>query len=353
MHRSTSILNAVPSAERAISCLQNKTPQPIAQIHLTDAQQSVTNVAFDRPFHIVSGSARNLYTIYALDKPLAPGETMNMTFNVGKESRGFMDGHERAELAYNGTFFDSGYFPSIGYVADNELGDPRRRREEHLGAQELLPNRGDPVGSVTNLFTPQSDWVHYRTTVSTSADQIAISPGYLTEGLDQPTDVTTLPTTWARFRLSTSYPLFRVSTKSLATASRARTAPLPSMSIIFLRTAFDVQDMIDASKTGLAFYEKAFSPFQFKQYRILEFPRYRSFAQSFPNTVPFSEGIGFIERMEKPTDIDFTYFVTAHELGASVVGASVDWRPGCRIKHDVGNAGGILRADDDAASLRR
>ncbi len=73
--------------------------------------------------------------------------------------------------------------------------------------------------------------------------------------------------------------------------------------------------MIDASKLGLAYYEKNFSPFQFRQYRILEFPRYRTFAQSFPNTVPFSEGIGFIGRVEKPTDIDFTYFVTAHELG--------------------------------------
>jgi aminopeptidase N len=47
----------------------------------------------------------------------------------------------------------------------------------------------------------------------------------------------------------------------------------------------------------------------------MEFPRYREFAQSFPNTVPYSEGLGFIGRMEKPDDIDFTYFVTAHELG--------------------------------------
>jgi ABC-2 type transport system permease protein len=31
--------------------------------------------------------------------------------------------------------------------------------------------------------------------------------------------------------------------------------------------------------------------------------------------VPYSEAIGFIGRMEKPDDIDFTYFVTAHELG--------------------------------------
>ena len=78
---------------------------------------------------------------------------------------------------------------------------------------------------------------------------------------------------------------------------------------------YDVDDMIDASKAGLAYYEKNFSPYQFRQYRILEFPRYRTFAQSFPNTVPFSEAIGFIGRVEKPTDIDFTYFVTAHELG--------------------------------------
>ncbi len=55
--------------------------------------------------------------------------------------------------------------------------------------------------------------------------------------------------------------------------------------------------------------------YQFKQYRIMEFPRYRTFAQSFPNTVPFSEGIGFITRVLKPTDVDLTLFVTAHELG--------------------------------------
>ena len=32
----------------------------------------------------------------------------------------------------------------------------------------------------------------------------------------------------------------------------------------------------------------------YQQMRILEFPRYETFAQSFPNTVPFSEGIGFL-----------------------------------------------------------
>jgi aminopeptidase N len=78
---------------------------------------------------------------------------------------------------------------------------------------------------------------------------------------------------------------------------------------------YNIDEMLAGSRAGLDYFEKNFSPYQFKQYRILEFPRYRTFAQSFPNTVPFSESIGFISRVLKPTDVDLTLFVTAHELG--------------------------------------
>jgi hypothetical protein len=294
--------------------LQNKTTQPINQIHITNQQQSISNVHFDRPFGVVSSSPRALYTIYQLDTPLAPGDSLNLTFNVGYTSRGFKDGNERPELAYSGTFFDTSYFPSIGYDTGIEIGDPRRRREERLPEQELLPRRGDTVGAVTNLFTPQSDWIAYHTTVSTSDDQIALSPGYLTRD-------------WhANGRHYFSYDMGNVKTLDFYAYVSARydvkremyQGVVNPVAIEVYHTpahTFDVADMIDASKAGLAYYEKNFSPFQFRQYRILEFPRYRGFAQSFPNTIPFSEGIGFIGRVEKPTDIDVTYFVTAHELG--------------------------------------
>jgi len=294
--------------------LQNKTAQPIRRIHIINQQQSVSGVRFDRPFHVVSTSPRALYTIYQLDTSLAPGDMLNLTFNVGYTSRGFKDGNERPELAYSGTFFDTGYFPTIGYNAGGELDDPRRRREEHLPEQELLPHRGDPKGADTNLFTPQSDWIGFHTTVSTSDDQIALSPGYLTRD-------------WhANGRHYFSYDMGKVKTLDFFAYVSARYDVKREMyrgadnpiAIEVYHTAahtYDVDDMIDASKAGLAYYEKNFSPFQFRQYRILEFPRYRTFAQSFPNTIPFSEGIGFIGRVEKPTDIDFAYFVTAHELG--------------------------------------
>ena len=78
---------------------------------------------------------------------------------------------------------------------------------------------------------------------------------------------------------------------------------------------YDVDDLLASSRAALDYYQRVYSPYQFTQYRILEFPRYRNFAQSFPNTIPYSEGMGFIQRLLKATDIDFAYFVTAHELG--------------------------------------
>ncbi len=300
--------------------LQNKTSEPISQIHITNQRQSVSKVHFDRPFHLVSASPRDLYDIYELETPLAPGEKIDVTFDLGYTSRGFRDGNERPEFAYSGTFFDSNYFPTIGYDNGVEIDDPRRRHEEKLPEQELLPRRGDPAGTVTNLFTATSDWITYHTTVSTSdvdsegKPQIAISPGYLTrewhdKGRHYFTydmgDVKTLD--FFAF-ISARYDVKREVYQGVENPIAIEVYHIPAH-------AYDVDDMIAASKAGLAYYEKNYSPFQFKQYRILEFPRYRTFAQSFPNTVPFSEGIGFIGRVEKPTDIDFTYFVTAHELG--------------------------------------
>jgi ABC-2 type transport system permease protein len=294
--------------------LQNKTAQPISQIHITNQQQSVSNVRFNRPFHVVSSSPRALYTIYQLETPLASGDQLDLTFNVGYTSRGFKDGNERPELAYSGTFFDSSYFPGIGYDRGIELDDPRRRREEHLPDQELLPHRGDPAGTLTNLFTPHSDWISYHTTVSTSDDQIALSPGYLTRewhanGRRYFTyDMGDIKTLDFFAYVSARYEVTRQIYPGVANPIAIEVYHTPAHN-------YDVDDMIAASKAGLTYYEKNFSPFQFRQYRILEFPRYRGFAQSFPNTIPFSEGMGFIGRLEKPTDIDFGYFVTAHELG--------------------------------------
>ncbi|HEX3968644.1 MAG TPA: M1 family aminopeptidase [Edaphobacter sp.] len=308
--------------------LQNKTAVPIPQIHISNQQQSVTNVEFDRSFHIVSQSSRAMYTIYALDQPLQPGDKLNMTFNVGYAAHGFRDGNERPEFAYSGTFFDVGFFPYIGYDVNVELDDPRRRRDEHLPPLEELAHRGDPYWSRVNLFSPESDWITYKTTVSTSAGQIALAPGYPTR-------------TWQQNgRNYFSYDMGEVHMQDFYAYVSGKydvkrevyngvNGPINLEVYSAPAHPYDVQDMIDSSRAGLAYYEKNFSPFQFKQFRILEYPRYRNFAQSFPNTVPYAE-TGFLGRVVDPKkDIDRTYFVTAHELahqwwGHQLIGGMVE-----------------------------
>jgi hypothetical protein len=308
--------------------LENKTPGPISQIHVLNREQSVTSVHFDRPFHKVSSSPRDLYTIYALEQPLAPGEQLNLNFNVGRTPHGFMDGNERPELAYSGTFFDVGYFPAIGYDARFELTDPRRRREQHLGPVSELPHRGDPLGSRTNLFTQDADWISFRTVVSTADDQIALAPGYLQKDWHSngrhyyEYDMGDVKIEDFFAYVSASYHLKHEVYQAVSGPVNIEVYSAPAH-------PYDVDDMIASSKAGLAYYEKNFSPYQFRQFRILEFPRYRLFAQSFPNTVPFSE-FGFVGRVIDPQkDIDLTYFVTAHELahqwwGHQLVGGRVE-----------------------------
>ncbi|MEK6397362.1 MAG: ABC transporter permease, partial [Terriglobus sp.] len=133
--------------------LQNKTQQPISDIHLTVNDEIATEIQFDRQFQRTFLAPRGDYAIYHLQTPLAPGEVMHMTARVQHQTRGFRDGNEQAQFAYNGTFFDVGVFPSLGYQKGNELDDPRRRREEHLPAFEEMAERGDPVYGKQNLFT--------------------------------------------------------------------------------------------------------------------------------------------------------------------------------------------------------
>ena len=99
--------------------------------------------------------------------------------------------------------------------------------------------------------------------------------------------------------------------------------------------------MIDAVKKSLAYFTTNFGPYQHRQVRILEFPRYASFAQSFPNTIPYSESIGFIARVENDEDVDYPFYVTAHEV------AHQWWA------HQVigGNVQGATRAVRDAGAV--
>ena len=77
---------------------------------------------------------------------------------------------------------------------------------------------------------------------------------------------------------------------------------------------YNLKRMMESMKMSLDYYSTHFSPYQYKHIRIVEFPRYRTFAQSLPGIIPFSEAIGFMMDIDDKKDVDMAFFITAHEV---------------------------------------
>jgi hypothetical protein len=305
---------------RGVFTLTNETGAPIDRIHLYDPNDALKSAAFDRPSTRTHADTDLGYYIYTLAEPLAPQATTKLTFTAAHETRGFSQS-EHNEFAHNGTFFDRSYFPLVGYQVSGELGDDDARRDQGLGPLPDLPPPTDPAARARNLFTSDAGWVSFKATVSTSPDQIAIAPGYLqrewTENGRRYFEYDMGDTKIANFYsfISGRYAVRR----DVWGDTKIEVYYDP-------QHPYNVERMVQSVKAGLDYFSRNFGPYQFRQFRILEFPRYRNFAQSFPNTVPYSEGIGFIAHRVKDEDPDVAFYVTAHELahqwwGHQIVGA--------------------------------
>jgi hypothetical protein len=289
--------------------LRNKTGAPISDLHVLIPVDSmkVQSLTF-APHTVVSDDREDGYTIYRLKQPLQPGESMDFDFVLQYWSRGFRNSPDDTHVVDNGTFINSFAFPHFGYTDQNELTDRNVRRKYGLGPAHRLPKIDDVAARQMNLTGRDGDWVTFETTVSTVPDQIALAPGYLEK------EWTANGRRYFHYRMDKPILDF-VSFQSARYAVRKETWNGVNLEVYYdPQHAYNVDRMLYAARTSMAHFDKAFGPYQFRQFRILEFPGYERFAESFANTVPFSESIGFIADLRDPDDIDYVFYVTAHEL---------------------------------------
>ncbi len=315
--------------------LVNKTSSMISELHVLGSDPDVEIAKLEVPGATLKKRDPELaYRIYRLAAPMAPGAEMEVTFDYRKHLRGFGNQSVDNSIVRNGTFFNNfSYVPRFGYSDDYELMDPNERRDHDLPERPRMPKIDDMEARNNTYLSSDSDWITFAATVSTSADQIAIAPGYLTEE-------------WARdgrryFRYEMDAKILNFWSILSADYQVKRDEWRPSgggdpVAIeIFYHHAhpYNVDKMILAIKESLDYCTRNFSPYQHRQVRVLEFPKYASFAQSFPNTIPYSESIGFIADASAEEDIDYVHYVTSHEvahqwwahqvIGANVQGATL------------------------------
>lgn len=248
--------------------------------------------------------------LYKLKQSLLPGDSLRFNMDLSYAPKGFKMSDPGTAVVYNGTFFNSGILPSIGYDAQGELEEAKRRKKYALPKKERMAAVNDSLALRNTYISNDADWINFECTLSTSADQTAIAPGYLQK------EWTTDGRHYFHYKMDCKILNFYAFLSARYAVKRDHWNDVAIEIYYHPGHEYNLDKMINGIKKGLDYYTKNFSPYQHRQVRILEFPRYATFAQSFPNTIPFSEGIGFIARVDTtdPESIDYPFYVTAHEV---------------------------------------
>jgi ABC-2 type transport system permease protein len=290
--------------------LKNKSEVPIKDIHVQNPSSvNMDDLRFDRSVVLREFYKKFSYAIYELAQPLLPGDSLRMDFKETYLTRGFKDTQNDTDIVYNGTFFTNAYFPHIGYNQNMELMEEEARRRHQLQSKAKMTMPNNALDRHNNVFGSDADHIRFEILLGTEGDQTAIAPGYLqkkwrSEGRNFFHYKVTEPMANFYSVVSANFNLICDKWKDV------------DLEIYYHPGhEYNLKRMIEAMKASLSYYEKNFGPYQYDQLRIIEFPRYNSYAQSFANTIPFSEGMGFILKVNNPEkDLDVTFYVTAHEV---------------------------------------
>ncbi|RBW61394.1 hypothetical protein DS884_03535 [Tenacibaculum sp. E3R01] len=304
----------------------NKTNEVIDSLFLNHNNYPST-FEFNKSTTLVLEDTIQNFDIYKLKTPLQPGDSLELNFTVKNKPNNFF--RKNSPVRRNGTFMNSGIYPSFGYSDGGELTDNKTRKKYGLAKNDLKPHPSDSTALGNTYISGDSDWIDFEATVSTDEDQIAIAPGYLQKE-------------WVKdgrkyfhYKMDSKILNFYAFNSAKYEIKKDRWNDV-NLEIYYQKGhEYNLDRMMKGIKASLDYNSKNFSPYQHKQVRIIEFPKTGgTFAQSFPNTIPFSESIGFIADVDKKDEgVDYPFAVTVHELahqwwahqviGADVLGATM------------------------------
>ncbi|UXH77719.1 ABC transporter permease/M1 family aminopeptidase [Roseateles amylovorans] len=293
--------------------LENRSGRVISELHLNWNEHMQLDEVTLAGASLLKDYSPWRYRSYRLQPAMQPGEVRILSFKTTLQERGFPNSAPFNRLVDNGSFIDnSSISPGIGISRDGFLKDRAKRRKYGLPADLRPPALEDEHGRDRSVLRADSDWVDADITLTTDADQVPIAPGYTVS------DTTANGRRTVHFKPDAPINHFFSIQSGRYTIARDQVtvAGKPIDLAVYHHAGHEqnVPRMMAAMKQSLALFSEQFSPYQFRQARILEFPSYADFAQSFANTIPYSENLGFLTQLGDPDKIDVVTYVTAHEI---------------------------------------
>jgi ABC-2 type transport system permease protein len=304
--------------------LANKSGVPISDFYvLYPRGAKVHGIDLGVPARLADEVPEMRWHHYVLATPLAPGATTEFRFDFEYAARGFRNNGADFIVLDNGTFLnaglsaDSSLIPDFGYDESGEIASDSDRKKFGLAPKPRMHDLDEKAQHDVSALSRDADFVAYRAVVCTAADQLPVTSGYVER------DWTENGRRCIAYKMDSPMAALYPFVSARYTVRRdVWHGPGGDVAIEIDYHAgheYNVDRMVAGVQDSLSYFTRNFGPYQHKIVRIIEFPRFSrngGFAESFPNTVPFNEAIGFTAKVDDkdPKDIDYPYFVTAHEV---------------------------------------
>lgn len=305
----------------------NKTSEAIDTLFMHH-DDNILSEHISVPYQVAVNDTVLHVKIYRLQQSVQPNDTIHMSFEFANKPNTFL--RDRSGILRNGTFLNNNMFPSFAYNDAYELVDNDIRKKYDLPPRDRMADPTDSTALGNHYISKDADWIDFEAIVSTANDQIAIAPGYLQK------EWTENGRRYFHYKMDNKMLNFYSVISARFEVVKDKWDDIDLEIYYHKGHEYNLGRMIASMKKSLEYYEANFSPYQFRQMRVIEFPKtHGTFAQAFANTVPFSEAIGFIAKVDEddPNGIDYAYSVVAHEfahqwwahqvIGANVKGATV------------------------------
>ncbi|HEU5208909.1 MAG TPA: hypothetical protein VFU06_05805 [Longimicrobiales bacterium] len=285
--------------------LVNRSTEPIDTIHVATTPSVETRaLGFDRAAGRVLHDAELGHSIYTLDTPLMPGESMRLDFDVRHDARGFREGSVNDAVAANGTHFTNAWFPAIGYQRGRELILPSERQAHDLAARPVIARLED-----ARTHTDRAPGTTLDAVVSTVDGQVGVAPGALRRSWQE--------SGRSYFHYTTDAPIG----DEWAFASAQYEVHDAQWTDVAIRVLHHpehtghIEPVVQSLRASFEYYTREFGPYPYGHVTVLEVPGDGVGMHAEASMITHGEGVTLMNPAGGDSGLDMPYFIAAHELG--------------------------------------
>ncbi len=286
--------------------LVNKSEQPIDTLIINYLTGTNAHYSFNKSTQIVSRDTVadfSHFDILVLSESLVPGDSMHMTFTNHNDPTTLLRTNDFVKS--QGAIIKDNIFPRFGNYLEFV------RSTNNLGGRSKAPKPSEDHAHHHSYMGMDADHVDFEAIISTSSKQTAIAPGALKKHwVENNRNYYHYET---QKKICMSY-LFLSGDYELA----SDTWHDIDLEIYYDKDhAYNISRMMNGLKAGLDYCTENFSPYQFKQVRIVEFSQINGrTAHGYPSVIPTGEGAGFIADVDDSPEggNDFAFGTAVHEV---------------------------------------